>query len=251
MTIAGHPQETSKPGADIYDSAYLEWKTWNGRPFGHFSKVDEAYFRQELKKIGGSVPPFRRVLEIGFGNGSFLGFARAQGWSACGTEANPLLVDIAAREGFDARPAADLSTFAPGTFDLVIAIDVLEHIPEAAMLEFLTTVKTLLGSGGHFFARYPNGDSPFGLRNQNGDMSHLTAIGINKARYLAQAVGMEIVALGGEARPIVWTGLRDFAHQLAETAARKSLNGLYNHVFSYQDRIDFFSSNAAMILRAP
>lgn len=251
MAIAGQSREAAKPDADIYDSSYLEWKTWDGRPFGHFSKVDGAYFRQELKKIGGGGAPIHRVLEIGFGNGSFLGFARAQGWSACGTEANPLLVDIAAQAGFDARPASDLATFAPGSFGLVVAIDVLEHIPRTEILDFLAAVKTLLGSGGHFLARFPNGDSPFGLRNQNGDLSHLTAIGINKARYLAQAAGMEIIALGGEARPIVWTRPRDFAHQLVEAGARKALNGLYNHVFSYQDKIDFFSSNTTMILRAP
>lgn len=251
MKINGQSVNGSKSESDIYDGSYLEWKTWNNRPFGQFSSVEKAYYEKELEKIGARIPARGNVLEIGFGNGTFLGFARAQGWSASGTEANPALVELATQAGFNARHAADLATFAAGSFDLVVAIDVLEHIPEAAILDFFAAVRTLLKSGGHFMARYPNGDSPFGLRNQNGDMSHVTAIGINKARYLAQAGGMEIVALGGAARPIIWTGPRDFAHQLAEVAATKALNAIYNHIWSYQDKIDFFSSNTVLILRAP
>jgi hypothetical protein len=45
-----------------------------------------------------------------------------------------------------------------------------------AIVDFKLDVKRVLKPGGRFIARCPNGDSPFRLVNQNGDVTQVTSI---------------------------------------------------------------------------
>src|SRR5579872_5167424 len=107
-------------------AGYRDWKHW--QDFGKLSTVDARYFRRELRKL----PPLSgmRVLEVGFGNGNFLAFARDQGAEVCGTEMIPELAALATRAGF--KVLGEQEVFADkglaDSFDLVVAFDVIEHL---------------------------------------------------------------------------------------------------------------------------
>jgi 2-polyprenyl-3-methyl-5-hydroxy-6-metoxy-1,4-benzoquinol methylase len=103
-----------------------------------------------------------------------------------GIEANLELVNIAEHLGYKALHSDEMYAINADQFDLIAAFDVLEHIPQSEILNFLSQVKRMLKNGGVFIARFPNGDSPFGLANQNGELTHVTAIGSEKFRYLVQ-----------------------------------------------------------------
>ncbi len=137
------------------------------------------------------------MLEIGFGNGTFLKYAQQKEWDVYGTEINNELVGIAKESGFNVRQSKTVACFKDNTFDLVLAFDVLEHIPQDNLLDFLIEVKRVLKNGGFFIARFPNGDSPFGLKIQNGDVTHITSIGSGKVYYLGTATNMKVFFLLG------------------------------------------------------
>ena len=88
---------------------YTEWKRWDG-VFAASDK-EARYFAAEFADI-----PLRgrRVLEIGFGNGSFLAWAKGEGADVAGIELNEDMRDAARKNGFvafDATLAALRQTY--------------------------------------------------------------------------------------------------------------------------------------------
>jgi SAM-dependent methyltransferase len=169
---------------DQYGDRYLKWKDWGG--FGTLKKSEEAYFKAEIERTNCRFPEKSKILEIGFGNGKFLKYAFEKGWDVIGTEVNSALVDIAQEAGYVAIHTDNLSNFNDDTFDLIVAFDVLEHIEQYLIPIFISEIKRVLKAGGYFIARFPNGDSPFGLINQNGDVTHITVIRKRKSSLLWQ-----------------------------------------------------------------
>jgi SAM-dependent methyltransferase len=176
-------------------SGYTKWKGWvEDSPFGDLERGEAAYFAAELSEVRSSGPAIHDVLEIGFGNGAFLSYCRAQGWNISGTELGAELVRAGKAAGFDARHADELDTIADHSVDLIAAFDVLEHIPQDDVVEFLSALSHKLRSGGHLLLRFPNADSWLGNPMQNGDPTHVTAIGYLKMTYFALHAGLELVS---------------------------------------------------------
>jgi 2-polyprenyl-3-methyl-5-hydroxy-6-metoxy-1,4-benzoquinol methylase len=116
---------------------YLRWKEWGVHNFARLSNYDKRYFDAELKGLpiaSGSSP--LQILEIGFGNGKFLQYCLDCGWDISGTEINPLLIEIAKEKGFHTVLSGNLLELTDRQFDLVVAFDVLEHIPQDEIIFF-------------------------------------------------------------------------------------------------------------------
>ncbi len=229
-----------------YGSAYLDWKKWEQAAFGSLTKSERAYFTAEIKRAKKTFPKDTNVLEVGFGNGSFLAFAREQEWNVFGTEVNEELVGAARKGGFNVAHTADLSDLADGSFELIVAFDVLEHMPQDAIVDFMLDVRRVLKPGGRFIARCPNGDSPFGLVNQNGDVTHVTSIGRGKARYFATRADLELIYVGGEAEPIWGTGALEMAQRAVGLPIKAMVNICTNAII-YKSKVAFCSKNLTMV----
>ena len=190
-----------------FDAAYADWKEWEPGRFGHYSAVDAQYFAAEF---GLRAPSEARVLEIGFGNGSALAWLHAMGADTYGVEANPLLVERAARllgvgRAFDNLDDVALAMLA-GTFTHIIALDVIEHVPLGELPGMLSRIRELLVPGGTAVLRFPNGDSPFGRINQHGDPTHVTTLGSARVAYLAEHAGLQPEIIRAPALPIRGAG---------------------------------------------
>lgn len=235
--------------SDAYGVDYLAWKSWGDDDFGVLSRSTAKYYASELKRAGVLHKHDLKVLEVGFGNGDFMTFCKRRGWSVTGTEINPELVSVARGAGFDARPASDLGGLSADSFDLLVTIDVLEHIPPEDTIGFLQSLLRVLKPGGSLVAHFPNADSPFGLYNQNGDATHVNAIGTGKARYYAHAAGADLVFLHGEARPIPAGSLAHTGQRIIALPFRWGANLLARFVFLPGTNIDFAATALTMILR--
>ncbi|RJP72628.1 MAG: class I SAM-dependent methyltransferase [Comamonadaceae bacterium] len=245
------PAAPSTPAAsgDGYGDDYLTWKNWQASDFGQVSRYQRHYFPREMARCQRPLPAGSRVLELGFGNGAFMAWGRAQGWHMHGTEVNPPLVEAARAAGFEAVCADSLEPWPDAWFDLVVAFDVLEHIPQAALPGVLRSIQRVLKPGGAFLARFPNADSPFGLANQHGDLTHVTAIGRGKVVYLANRLGAELTYVGAEAEPL-WVGLSLTSVQHILSAPLKALAAwAVRLVFLPHAKTAFFSPNLVMVLR--
>jgi len=173
---------------------YAQWKGWDEASFGRFNECEARYYQWHVKRaIAGGAP--RRVLEVGFGNGAFLGYGRDRGWEMTGVELSAELRGRAERAGYRTAPSVDaLASEAP--FDLVVLFDVLEHIEADHVLDFVGKLRALLASDGALLLRVPNGDSPFGGRHQHGDLTHRLAIGEIMLRQIAAACDLRVTAIG-------------------------------------------------------
>lgn len=54
---------------------YQDWKRWAPADFGNCSRSEAVYFAAELRQCEVPVGAGVRIVEIGFGNGMFAGWA--------------------------------------------------------------------------------------------------------------------------------------------------------------------------------
>ena len=174
---------------------YAEWKGWDPADFGRYSPYDSRYFAWHVQRASGPRAAPVAALEVGFGNGRFMGWLRTQGHAVVGVETNSRLVEAARGAGFQAELAvADVAVAM--RFDLVAAFDVIEHVPPAQTQAFISQLAARLLPGGRLLLRFPNGESPFGLWMQQGDMTHVNALGLSRMRQLCAECGLRLVHSG-------------------------------------------------------
>ena len=189
-----NPSDKVSPMADY--AVYAQQKGW---AVDFACPPDQsAYFRAEF---GTALKPGMKVAELGFGNGDFLAFARAAGAEVVGIEVQEALVAKARAAGIAAFP--DLEALLPdhaGSFHLIVAFDVFEHLDHAAIHATLETTAALLAAGGLLILRAPNGQSPFGRRTQWGDCTHASVITPKKMEQMCYGKGLSVVKVANQAR---------------------------------------------------
>lgn len=228
---------------------YLKWKSWGGNKFASLSKNENSTFACETSRTKHPLPKNSKVLEVGFGNGSFLAFAKRKEWDVTGTEVNAELVETARSNGFKVELTDTLSIFPDNSFDLIVAFDVLEHIPQDLLPNFIADAKRILKKGGCLIARFPNGDTPFGLLYQNGDITHVTYLGSGKVKYFAAQFDLDIVYLGGEAQSIFDTSLKHAIHRLVALPFKMVINFFVNTIIFPGAKVAFCSPNMTVVYR--
>jgi 2-polyprenyl-6-hydroxyphenyl methylase/3-demethylubiquinone-9 3-methyltransferase len=123
------------PAADLYRSRFISL--------------------EDLASTLASLGPVKRIMEIGAGDGTF-----GQRICAVFPEADYVGIDIADNPGrlfqgnrerakFFSMPTHDYLAANPGeTFDLVVIVDVLHHVPEQIRIPLLRDAATLTAPGG-------------------------------------------------------------------------------------------------------
>lgn len=216
------------------EDEYSSWKGWDAASFGACGKRAARYYGWHVQRLFGERGGLA-VLEVGFGNGAFMGWLREHGHRVVGVESNPVLVARARERGFEA--VEELGTVAEGAaFDLIAAFDVAEHVPAAELPGFLRALRARCAANGRLLLRFPNGDSPFGLIHQNGDLTHVSAIGRHKLQQAASMSGWRIAGIGDAP----W-----WADQTHPRSLRTALRGGLRHAFEgfvgflyYNERVD-------------
>lgn len=138
----------SQGSAEDYDSYY-----------GEANLTVPPFIAVRLDEVVAGFAPARRngrLLDVGFGAGSLLQAAARGGWEAHGTEVSAPAVEHARSLGLQVVQGelAD-ARYPAGHFDVVTAVEVLEHLPDPASL--LREVKRILRPGGLFWATTPHG----------------------------------------------------------------------------------------------
>jgi SAM-dependent methyltransferase len=234
---------------DAFDDGYAAWKNWLPESFATLASDERDYLDAEMDRLGPR--PIRRVLEIGFGNGGFLRYARDRGWDVTGTEAIEALVARARAAGFDAHAADGLESLPIAGFDLIVAFDVLEHIPQQQGPAFLRALGRLLAPGGAILLRFPNADSPFGRPYQHGDVTHCTSVGEIKLRYFARAAGLVVSAFRGEVRRSIGRGWRSRLARLGIRLLERTVEPCIMYALFPNSSFSVFSPNSVAVLELP
>lgn len=169
-------------------SQYEKWKRWNEYEFGSYNRKEHYYFKQLIAPFLKVVEPEGvTVLEIGYGNGALAGWLKTThpNVSWMGIEIQESLVEKANTAGFSADKAIPAPTD-QDQFDLIVALDVIEHFSDIEIAAFFSDVAPLLKPTGAIVTRTPNAAGPFGLPNQTGDPTHITPVSVSRlASYLS------------------------------------------------------------------
>ena len=162
---------------------YEIWKEWDRDSFGSFSRKEHFYFKKLFTLLDTSSSDVSKlsILELGFGNGSFAGWLKANHpqirW--LGVEIQDTLIERAKGSGFIAMPAIPKPA-GKDQYDIVVAFDVIEHLSDSEISDLFMKVAGILKEDGVVLARTPNAGGPFGLPNQTGDPTHITAISLSR-----------------------------------------------------------------------
>ncbi len=179
----------------LYGS-YLHFKNWSDP-----DKSAHRFFQMEIAPL--KLRPGAQILELGFGEGRFLDFAKDSGYKVTGVEIIPELVASAAKRGhtviLGGLEALDGLT---ERYDLIIALDVIEHLNRDELSTFFRQCAVLLRADGVVFLRCPNGNSPFSLFHQNGDLTHRSFLNDRSVNQLAEPLGLQVTVARNAGRDL-------------------------------------------------
>lgn len=173
-------------------------------------------------------PPDRDAtgVDLGCGHGAVLYFAQRAGYhNLVGVDTSAEQVAAAAALGVRGVSQGELlptlERLADASQDLVLAIDVLEHLDKPELFPLVDAVHRVLRPGGRFILKVPNGESPLFGRVRYGDLTHELAFTRESLPALLHAAGFRSVRCH-EYGPVP-RGARGVARWLAWRLIRSAL----------------------------
>ncbi|SMF21101.1 Methyltransferase domain-containing protein [Tistlia consotensis] len=170
-----------------------------GRPGLDDPALRRTIFAALRRTLGPWLPDRKdgRILDVACGEGHFLSFLREAGYTKLrGIDLSDENVGLCHQAGLDFVSKQDvlkLAEFEPGRdFDCIFALDILEHLPKARVVEFVESLRARLAPGGTLVLRTPNMACLFGLFHRYNDPTHEFGVTEN-------TLG-DILALAGFAR---------------------------------------------------
>lgn len=150
-----NPRLSEQEITALYRQAYFE-----GEGFDPFVGLEQEAQKVEgaaraLTRIETIKPPPADLLEVGPGKGHLLREATSRGFRAVGLELSDYAADQLLAQGLKVlRGSIDTAGIGDASFDVVAAVEVLEHLPDPK--QFLLEVARVLKPGGLFY--YETGD---------------------------------------------------------------------------------------------
>jgi 2-polyprenyl-3-methyl-5-hydroxy-6-metoxy-1,4-benzoquinol methylase len=207
---------------DIYKK-YVSAQTRTIRPEQSLMAFRKQF--PEFNSYYGAFLPEKKdcaILDVACGNGSLVYWLRGKGYrNARGVDISDEQVAAAHTLGIVNVEKKDLFDELSGkkdAFDVIFAIDIIEHLKKSDAVEFLRQAQQSLRRGGVLIIRTPNGESPFGGRYGYGDFTHETVFTERSLREVFVITGLRPLAFretgpiahgfASGVRWILWQGIR-------------------------------------------
>lgn len=232
----------------IYASYVSAFKQPGDEPRDEASRRHARFFDHLLGPLLERARP-RKVLEVGCGMGHFLYWARERGIeSVRGLDASNEQVEAARAAGLPAEAASADEYLADRgeEFDLIVALDVLEHLSRDEAFRLLDLCLRALCPGGYLFMTTPNGAALRPGPVLYGDLTHETVYSPNTIRMALRLSGYDQIAvreivppptsLRSRVRGVLWAVLRivPMLIDLIETGGRPTR--IYSRVMAVEAR---------------
>lgn len=183
------------------------------RALHHGPRLQRFWHRQKIEVLRTLVGPgaIDVVLEVGCGSGNLLFESRLPARTVVGLDASPAALEfcVSRRAGPPFRFARAVGERLPirtGSVDLVILVEVIEHLPDPALT--LRQIARVLRPGGRLVMTTPNYDWPSpwplmewladrsGLVAQMRDAQHVTRFGPASLASLLERESFDVLRLG-------------------------------------------------------
>lgn len=161
-------------GNQVDSIAYSRYKTSDQVDYGRFVQTYCRIINQRL-----SIRTDWRCMDIACGKGNMLAYYRHLGViDYLGVDLTKNATDVAEREfGSDRVVNIDALEFLANNknkYELISALDFVEHISKDKLLQFLEMVSYSLSDNGYLLIRTPNPSAPFGMAARYNDITHQT-----------------------------------------------------------------------------
>ncbi len=157
----------------------------------HFNQ-QVRYFKREFKQ---QLPADKQItiLDVGCGTGSLIQALNEMGYAnTTGIDLSEEQVAMAHEFGVTSVAQADLHDFLASSnakFDVIFAVDLIEHLTKDELVDFLTRLKDGLNDGGKVVFRTPNMDTPLASVFAFADFTHEVFLNKSSAMQIMQATG--------------------------------------------------------------
>ena len=148
----------------------------------------DKYYLPLLKSLKNDA----RILEVGCGNGSFLNYLKIKGFANVrGVDMSAQYLEQGKQMGHDNIYLGDLFEELAGNnkYDLIIAIDVLEHFKRDDIMKIFHLVIKSLNFNGLFLFQVPNGHGVFSKIIYYSDFTHETLFSTDSILQTSGVVG--------------------------------------------------------------
>jgi 2-polyprenyl-3-methyl-5-hydroxy-6-metoxy-1,4-benzoquinol methylase len=169
----------------------------------------EEHTAQIVRFIRQYVPPNRegKIVDLGCGHGLFLYFLSKLGYrNVTGVDGSEAQVKLAHDLGLTHVIHHDILSYLQRSesesIDVVLLIDVLEHLEYPELFAVLDDVHRVLCPYGSCIVHVPNGEGLFGMRVKYSDLTHETAFTRKSAEQLFKVIGFSGISCH-EDRPTV------------------------------------------------
>ena len=139
------------------------------------------------------------ILDIGSGNGSFLKACKNKNYNnLTGVDLSKEQIKLSIQSGIDNVFEANILEWLQANnekYDVITAIDLIEHLTKDEVIELLIQVLENLKPGGLFIFRTPNLDCPLPHPYARGDFSHETFLNKHSATQILLATGYSSISI--------------------------------------------------------
>lgn len=177
------------------------------------------------------VLPEWHCLDLACGYGNFLAYLRTKGViNFVGVDLTQAAITCAAKEfGQEQVACVDAFDFLKShkrKFDLISALDFVEHLQPDELFRLLADIHDGLNTDGLFLVRTPNASAPFGMTARYNDITHELSFTSGALGDVMQRAGFEVIDIWEDighpktplqlAHYVAWQCLR-FGYRLADT----------------------------------
>jgi 2-polyprenyl-3-methyl-5-hydroxy-6-metoxy-1,4-benzoquinol methylase len=193
------PPAEDRPGPTTTAERLLQrYHSATRRPSLEDPAVRRVVFRAFDRTLGSWLPrdPQAAILDAGCGEGALLLFLRERGYQDLhGFDLSPENVDICHGAGLsfvEVFDALRLREYHPDrSFDLILALDLVEHLPKAVVASFAEQLRARLRPGGQLILQTPNLGSLQGAFVRHNDLTHEFGLTENTVVDLLALAGFE------------------------------------------------------------
>jgi len=164
--IMSHTKEPIQENNQVFNEEYFNSGPYARVSFGKYSQYwwSNRFYALLARRYG---PKSGSILEIGCGLGHLLAWLQDQ-YTVVGSDINEWAIEQARlnvpKGEFLIQSAQDLNVFEDGSFQIIIAKHVVEHLPQPELC--LREISRVLTSGGMLILATPNLDSPMRSRKK-------------------------------------------------------------------------------------
>lgn len=178
-----------------YERVYGKWHS--------YEPAHVAVMRAHFERLAGDALPAdrgARVLDVGCAMGFALLWLRDLGFAAEGVDRDEGLVRQCRARQLEASCTADTAAWLaerPGRYALVLAFDVIEHLPPEGQLALCRAIRAALAPGGRLVCTVPNANSALAARWRYQCWTHRASFTETSLDYLLFQAGFRDITVGG------------------------------------------------------